>query len=158
MYKSFTSKAIFPWSGRWRRAVRFRGEEGEKYLLSILVQNAMLFGQKYPPPPTLTLEIRRDAWCVNPTQMSIIQVRKKRPEVLRDGCTVPIKHTISPYICLLYFWFTAKSRNCFSKGDTEQFLKTFFKSALHQCPLSCQALLLPRSATSPQWYMQIRSR
>lgn len=49
MYKSFTSKAIFfPRSGRWRRAVRFWRWTGWKIgiLRRILVQNAMLFGQK----------------------------------------------------------------------------------------------------------------
>lgn len=53
--------------------------------------------------PTPATEIHRDAWRVNPMQMSIIQVEKKRPQVLKDGCTVPIKHAISPYVFLLYF-------------------------------------------------------
>lgn len=58
MYKSFTSKAIFHGVAgeeeeRWDRLQRWTYEKQEFILACVCVRNAMLFGQKYPPPPSL---------------------------------------------------------------------------------------------------------
>lgn len=139
MYKSFTSKAIFPWSGRWRRAVRQRWTGWKTaILLSILVQNVML-SSDYPSTLNPSRCLEGESILV-----SSFWVREKHPEVSEMAAQ--------------YRWARHQSKmspHVFEKADFSPAEETerFVSSALHQCPLSRQALLLPKSATSLQYYI-----
>lgn len=50
MYKSFTSKAIFSMEWQVKKSSEIEVSWVKNILLSMLVQNVMLFGQKQPPP------------------------------------------------------------------------------------------------------------
>lgn len=73
---------------------------------------------------------------------SVSESEKKCPEVLRLHSTD--KHGIR-----------SVQKSVFENADVasaEEIKSRFVSSALHQGPLSCQALLLPKSAVSLQYY------
>lgn len=82
MYKSFTSKAIFPWSGRWRRAVRQRWTGWKTaILLSILVSCLLRLPFNFNPSRRPVGE--SDA-CVQ------FLSQKEMSRYIWDGCTAPM--------------------------------------------------------------------
>lgn len=162
MYKSFTSKAIFHGVAgeeeeRWDRLQRWTYEKQEFILACVCARNAMLFGQKYPPPPSLhdTSPTRCLACKSNLNIHFQVRGGKKCPCVWRWLQSTD-EHRISP-CSFLPSSITAIRRNVLSRGNGEQLFFILSLQPTHQCPLHGPALLLPRSATSPQCYMQIRS-
>lgn len=156
MYKSFTSKAIFHGVAgeeeeRWDRLQRWTYEKQEFILACVCAERHAVW-TKIPPSP----QSSRCLACKSNLNIHF-QVRggKKCPCVWRWLQSTD-EHRISP-CSFLPSSITAIRRNVLSRGNGEQLFFILSLQPTHQCPLHGPALLLPRSATSPQCYMQIRS-